>query len=230
MNLIAKGTIEHRILGTLAAKRSLADGILDRIGDLKEIKLKSPGQTFLSKLEQMIASIPHLKTAFPAPSALPADPAEAFAQHAAKLLGAQLIACEERFPDDQSHSILLVVVERDAGAWRERLQPGYEKLIGNRPPGSPEDMRLEVIDRSTEEAVRRLCESGLLQMRIRATRHLYPETGDAATSLSNEEEARIASKRDRFKRKLKWHVYWPRKIYWTKPVTPSEIRSYPQGV
>ena len=64
-------------------------------------------------------------------------------------------------------------------------------------------MRLEVIDRSTEEAVRRLCESGLLQMRIRATRHLYPETGDAATSLSDEEQARIASQRDRFKRKLK---------------------------
>jgi SNF2 family DNA or RNA helicase len=203
MNLIAEQTIEHRMLGTLAAKQGLADGVLDRIGDLKEIKLKSGGQTFLSKLEQMIAPVLNLRPALPVPSALPADPAAAFARHAAHMLGTQLIACEERFPDGQSHSILLVVVEHDAAAWLARLQPGFEKLTANRQPGSPEDMRLEVIDRSTEEAIRRLSESGLLQMRIRATRHLYPETGDPATALSDEEQARIASQRDRFKRKLK---------------------------
>jgi SNF2 family DNA or RNA helicase len=54
INLIAENTIEHRMLGTLAAKRGLADGVLDRIGDLSEIKLKRGGHTFLSKLELMI--------------------------------------------------------------------------------------------------------------------------------------------------------------------------------
>ena len=203
MNLIAEETIEHRMLGTLAAKRGLADGILDRIGDLKEIRLKRGGQTFLSKLEQMIAPVAHLRPAPSAPSVSPADPSEAFARHAAQLLGTQLIACEERFPDDHSHAVLLVVVERDAAAWRERLQPGYEKIFGNRQPGAPEDMRLEVVDRSTEEAVRRLCEAGLLQMRIRATRHLHPEADLAAAPLSQEERARLAVQRDRFKRRLK---------------------------
>jgi len=36
-------------------KQGLADGVLDRIGDIKEIKLKPGGQTFLSKLEQIIS-------------------------------------------------------------------------------------------------------------------------------------------------------------------------------
>ncbi|HKM58251.1 MAG TPA: C-terminal helicase domain-containing protein, partial [Chthoniobacterales bacterium] len=204
VNLIAEQTIEHRMLGTLAAKKGLADGVLDRIGDLKEIKLQRSGQTFLSKLEQMIGPAVHLKPALPAPPAGPVDAAEAFARHAAQLLGNQIVACQERFPEGQTSSVLVVVVERDSDTWRERLRPGYEKLItGNRQSGSPDDMQLEVVDRSTEEAVQRLCKAGLLQMRIRATRHLHPESGVACTPLSDEERSRIASWRDGFKRKLK---------------------------
>ncbi len=205
INLIASETIEHRMLGTLAAKQGLADGVLDRIGDFKEIKLTRSGQTFLSKLEQMIAPVP-ATSAKPLPLAAvaaPPDPAEAFAQQAARLLGAQLIDCAERFPDRQSDAVLMVVVERDAAAWRERLQPVHEKLFGNGRPASPGGTRLEVVDRSTEEAVRRLCDSGLLQMRIRATRHLYPAVDMSSAQLNDEERARIATHRERFKRKLK---------------------------
>jgi hypothetical protein len=205
INLIAEDTIEHRMLGTLAAKRGLADGVLDRIGDLREVKLKRGGQTFLSKLELMIAPSPAAagKRAPFAATVPPADPAEAFAQHAAELIGTQLLACEERFPDGASGSVLVVVVDRDAPTWGERLKPLYEKLFQNKRPGSPEDVRLEVVDRSTEEAIRRLCESGLLQVKIRATRHLHPKREIASTVLSDEERARLDSHRVRGKRKLK---------------------------
>jgi hypothetical protein len=40
-------------------------------------------------------------------------------------------------------------------------------------------------------------------MRIRATRHLHPESSVACTPLSDEERSRITSRRDSFKRKLK---------------------------
>jgi hypothetical protein len=143
------------------------------------------------------------KLATPATTAPPADPAEAFARHAVQLLGAQLVACEERFPDGESNSVLVVVVERDAVAWRERLKPVYEKLFANSRPAPPEDVRLEVIDRSTEEAVRRLCDTGLLQMKIRATRHLHPAVQMSAEQLTDEERVRIDSHRARFKRKLR---------------------------
>src|SRR3984893_1844653 len=143
INLIAEDTIEHRMLGTLAAKRGLADGVLDRIGDLREIKLKRGGQTFLSKLELMIAPTPltNAKPPTPAATAPPADPAEAFARHVAQLLGPQLVVCEERFPAGESDSILIVVVERDAVGWRERLEPAYEKLLGNSRATAPEGAR-----------------------------------------------------------------------------------------
>jgi hypothetical protein len=203
MNLIAENTIEHRILGTLAAKQGLADGVLDSIGDLKEVKLQRKGQTFFERLELMLGPRNHLKPPPPVPSAPATDPAEAFARHAAHLLGSQLVACEERFPQGQMHSVLVVVVEREAGAWGERLRGGYEKLVGNRQANSPDDMQLEVVDRSTEEAIQRLCEAGILQKRIRATRHLYPDGGTAPTPLNDEERGRIVGLRDRLKRKLK---------------------------
>ena len=203
MNLIAEQTIEHRMLGTLAAKQGLADGVLDSVGDLKEIKLQKGAQTFLSKLELMIGPTVNLGSPPTGPAAAPVDAPEAFARHAAHLLGAQLVGCQERFPEGQTHSVLLVVVERDSSVWRERLRPAYEKLVGNRQSGPPDDIRLEVVDRSTQEAVQRLCDAGLLQMRIRATRHLHPETGVASTPLSDEERAQIANRRACFKRKLK---------------------------
>jgi superfamily II DNA or RNA helicase len=203
INLVAELTIEHRMLGTLAAKKGLADGILDKIGDLKEIKMQRSGQTFFSRLQQMIGPVVHLKPMPPAPAAPSGDAAEAFSRHAAELLRTNLVACEERFPEGQARSVLLVVVERDSATWRERLQPGYEKLVANRQSGSPEDLQLEVVDRATEEAVQRLCQAGLVQIRIRATRHLYPESGAASAPLSDEERAHIASRRDSFKRKLK---------------------------
>ena len=205
INLIAENTIEHRMLGTLAAKQGLADGVLDRIGDLGEIKLKRGGQTFLSKLELMIASVP-AAAAQPASPVAPvplADPTQAFAQQAARLLGAELVGCEERFPDGDNGSVLVVVVERDAFAWRERLKPAYEKLFGDRRPDSLENVKFEVIDRSTEEAVRRLCDSGLLQMRIRATRYLHPNGEVSTAQLSDEERARLDAHRTLCKRKLK---------------------------
>ena len=203
INLISENTIEHRILGTLAAKQSLADGVLDAIGNLNEVKLQRKGQTFFERLELMLGSPIHLKAPPPPPFAPPADPAEAFARHAAQLLGSELVACEERFPEGQTHSVLVVVVERDPAAWRERLREGYLKSVGNGQPNSPDDMQLEVVDRFVEEAIQRLCETGILQKRIRATRHLYPENGVASRLLNDDERNRIAGLRDRLKRKLK---------------------------
>ena len=56
INLVSENTIEHRMLDTLANKQALADGVLDRMGDLKEIKLQTGRQAFLAKLQQLVAA------------------------------------------------------------------------------------------------------------------------------------------------------------------------------
>ena len=44
INLVSENTIEHRMLETLSNKQALADGVLDRKGNLKEIKLQTAGR------------------------------------------------------------------------------------------------------------------------------------------------------------------------------------------
>ena len=56
INLVSEATIEQRMLGTLAAKQSLAEGVLELRGDLTAIKLTSGRQSFLAKLEQLVAT------------------------------------------------------------------------------------------------------------------------------------------------------------------------------
>src|SRR5215510_4279082 len=65
INLVSEKTIEHGMLGTLADKQGLADGVLDRRGKLTEIKLRSGRQAFLAKLEQLL---PAAKSSEPARS------------------------------------------------------------------------------------------------------------------------------------------------------------------
>jgi superfamily II DNA or RNA helicase len=202
VNLVAENTIEHRMLGTLAAKQSLTDGVLDRIGDLNQIKLASGGQTFLSKLEQIINPVPPPK-AKPPLAQLPVDRAAAFAQRTTELMDGELISCEERFPENQVHSVILVVVKRDAPMWRERLQSIHEALFETRPGESSKSVQLEVIDHQTAEALGRLTQAGLLQSSTRATRYLYPVPVTPTNPLSAQERAQVAAYREQVTRKLK---------------------------
>ena len=199
VNLITKETIEERMLGTLASKRELADGVLDGKGDLSQLKLKGrSGEGFLSRLKQIItpaAQIPET-----APPARPFDPCAHFVERAASLLGKNLAVCEERYPEDAPHTVLVTIVERDATQWKPRLEQLHVELFANQDPLSP--VRLEVIDRATVEAVQRLAEAGIVQITHRAARHLYP-MADAPPPLSAEDMARVRTFRERSVRKLK---------------------------
>ncbi len=201
VNLVSENTIEHRMLGTLEAKKSLADGVLDGRGDLGKIRFRGGAQAFMERLEQILAA--PVKPGEAAPTrAMPTDRAAAFAERAADVLRGALVACEERFPMEGPHSCLLVVVDRDAEAWSEKLQPLYRDLFG---PGAIDPLapvNLQVIDRATAQAMKALESSGLISSTTRVTRHLYP--GDSeADALSAESKAELGAARDMARRKLK---------------------------
>lgn len=58
INLVAKGTIEERMLDTLAAKRDVFAGIFDAGTTLTEIKFKDTGQGLLKQLGEMLDEPP----------------------------------------------------------------------------------------------------------------------------------------------------------------------------
>jgi len=203
INLVSRNTIEHRMLGTLQAKQGLSEGVLDQRGDLSQIKLRGGGQAFLAKLEQVMDGRPPSQnpaTVVPPP---PADRSAAFAHCAAQMINGNLVACEERYPANAAHSVLLVVVERDADAWREKLRPVHEQLFGPEKSDPLAPVQLEVIDRGVAESLKRLAEAGIISTCVRATRHLHPPDGESEKALTSEERQKAAGLREKAARKLK---------------------------
>ncbi len=208
INLVSENTIEQRMLETLSNKQALADGVLDLKGNLKEIKFGSGRQAFLAKLQQLVTA-PSAgakpESQQPQKLPLPADRPRGFAAAAHQRINGALVRCEERYPNDGPHSVLYVVVERDAPQWREKLGALHEDYFG---PGQSDPLapvRLEVIDRATDEALQRLIEAGLVAKTTRASRPLWPaETAETAPSaLSDAEREKATAHRQQAARKLR---------------------------
>jgi len=206
INLVSEKTIEQKMLGTLSNKQALADGVLDLKGNLSEIKFGSGRQAFLAKLRQLMpagaSGTPHIPQAKPP---LPTDRSRGFAAAAQQRVNGALLRCEERYPNDGPHSVLYVVVDRDAAQWREKLGSLHEEYFG---PGQSDPLapvRLEVIDRATDEALQRLIEMGLVSRTTRAIRPLWPAeaTETIPVPLSEVERQRVAEFRQQANRKLK---------------------------
>jgi superfamily II DNA or RNA helicase len=212
VNLVAEGTIEHRMLETLAHKQALADGVLDRRGDLDSIPMRGGREVFLARLTQLVGGAPNGPSA-KAPEAVdsksptaepkltkPSDRPRAFAEAACRQLGSSLISCEERFPSTGEHSLLYVVVENQAALHRPRLEALHSEFCGELECVAP--VRLEVLDRATHEALERLIAAGVLAPVSRAARPLHPD-GETPSPLTAEELSRARAHRDLAARKLK---------------------------
>lgn len=134
-----------------------------------------------------------------------ADRAADFAAAAYARMADALLRCEERYPNDGSHSVLWVVVEKDAAQWRSELEPLHEQYFGNglEDPLSP--VRLEVVDVTTDQTLQRLVEAGLVARTIRASRALWPveERKENQKPLSSAEMEKSAGHRARAQRKLR---------------------------
>jgi len=124
---------------------------------------------------------------------------------ASQRINGALFRCEERYPSEGPHSVLYVVVDRDAAQWRERLGSLHEEYFG---PGRWDPLapvRLEVVDRATDESLQRLIEAGLVAKTTRATRPLWPDDAVEASppALSEVEREKAAAFRERAARKIK---------------------------
>jgi superfamily II DNA or RNA helicase len=203
IHLVSEGTIEHRMLGTLSSKRALADGVLDLRGDLSAIRYRGGRQAFLARLEQLMGPAAPATAPAPKPKPLPVDRSLAFSQAARETLGSALIRCEERYPLDGAHSVVVVVVAADAPLWGERLREPFDELFSRNGSDPLAPVRLEVIDRASDEAIRRLIDSGLLSPATRAIRELFSLDAADSGGLSETEREKAAAHRRQAERKLK---------------------------
>ncbi len=200
VNLIAENTIEHGMLGSLATKQELAHGVLDGVGDLKQVKLKRGRQDLLRRLEQvLVPAAPQGGT--PQPPLPPSDPAAAFAATVRQRLGTRVVRCDETWLPGSDAPVLVAVVQDGVAEQRPQLEALLAESAwrGPRPP-------LHVIDASAWAALEALAGAGLLTFHARVTRPLLdpdPATNGGAAPLTPEQQARIEELNTHLRRKAR---------------------------
>ena len=109
---------------------------------------------------------------------MPADRAVAFAQLAREKINGALVRCDERYPQSGPHSVLVVVVERDAAPLREQLE-GLHREQGAR---KLKMARLLAEGGLEEEARAALLTAILPLARALAVENRLPEPSSAAAA------------------------------------------------
>lgn len=110
--------------------------------------------------------------------------------------------CDERYPRDGAHSVVCVVVEREAAQFQPRLAELHTEYFGDGDPLAP--VQLEIVDRATDDAIRRLIAAGLIAPTPRGNRLLFSATPEAAPPpLTPHQQAEIAALQAQSARKLK---------------------------
>ena len=186
INLVAENTIEYRMLFTLQSKQGLADGVLDNIGDLSKISLKSGAQAFYKQLEQVMSSPSEQKPIDSTP--ISADHSAAFSRKLHEKLPQHVIVCEEHFPLDASPSTLLVVVEHKDDEKNDLIRSMYKEMLLTNDSSTICSAHLNILDKSTYEALQVLQKQGVIQQTVRAIRNLSTVT---ANTISHSEEERM---------------------------------------
>ncbi len=207
INLVARNTIEHGMLGTLALKQGLADGVLDGMGDLAQVQLKGNGQSFLTRLQQTLLvgenTIVRKSTRKPASS----DPGADFARALRAEISSQLVSCEEQFVSDiEAAPKLVVVLENDSVANRSTVISILKRSIPNLADADEAiiDERLVILDQASATTIEKMHRLGLIQTHVRARRNLLGATQSTTpAALSEADLQRRDLCRSELDRKLK---------------------------
>jgi hypothetical protein len=157
INLVCEDSIEHQILHLLGHKQALADGVLDGQGDLAKLKMPSGRAAMIERMQAMMQA-----PTSAAPRILSAE--EAIAEELRRRHGERTLLIEARTGGD-GHVRVLAVLDLDGAALAAET-----KQHAARPSGGP---AVEVIDRPTWLAMRRLAASGMIVMAESQSRVLH---------------------------------------------------------
>ena len=163
INLVTEDSIEHSILHLLTHKQALADGVLDGQGDLSALKMPSGRAAMVERMQAMIE-------AADGPKLTVLTPEEALVDDLRRRHGEHLVLVETRGAG------LLAVLDADAptlaAEWTRLAQRDPARAGAAAPP-------IEVIDRTTWQAMQRLAAAGLVQLAEGArVLHRAPDLAD----------------------------------------------------
>jgi len=176
VNLVCEDSIEHQILHLLGQKQALADGVLDGHGDLAALKMPSGRAAMIERMQAM------MQPPQP-PRILSAE--EAIAEELRSRHGERALMIEARTGADGRVRVLAVLdLDGEALAAEGRRHEA-------RPGGGP---AVDVLDRASWLAMRRLAASGMIVIAEAQARVLHQSPDFAAAAdRSVDPQARAAA-------------------------------------
>lgn len=141
INLICEDSIEHRMLGLLAQKQALAEGVLEGKGDLKVMKLPSGRAAFMERMEGLMGSLE--KTHVPTEEK----------QSTPKFDGLVDLLQSHHNEKTGQHT-MLAVVDKHSDEIQKQLRESFNNA----------SVTLETLDRQTFETIQRLAAAGILTL------------------------------------------------------------------
>jgi len=178
INLVAKGTIEERMLDTLAAKRDVFAGVFGSEEAPGEITFHDTGQSLIQKMDEMLGAPPvEVKLdlapkAEPEPEAAPAPTIRAFADLLVGHFPGRIMLVR-RVPQlagvAQADGSIMVVVDREPAALRAQV----EKLLAEHFDAAPETPHLHLLDQEGYRVLTALTGGALEQIEAEAEAETY---------------------------------------------------------
>ena len=159
IHLVSEHTIEHRMLGLLDAKRVLAEGVLDRRGDLAAIRMPNNRVAFMERLQAVLGdgTAREEVAAASEPSAM------------------SLERLCEALVTEHGASLQRILVREGGDATLVVLSLPPDRLIEEeRRLGETTGLSVKVIDPGAYESMQRLAEAGLISMPPEELREVYP--------------------------------------------------------
>ena len=188
INLVCENSIEHQILHLLGHKQALADGVLDGQGDLGALRMPSGRAAMIERMQAMMQAEANVT-----PRIL--SPEEAFAEELRRRHGERALLIEARTAGDGRVRLLAVLDLEGEALAAEAKRHEARREVGP---------AVEVIDRSTWLAMRRLSASGMITLAEGQSRVLHQSPDFAAgADPSFEPQARAAELRGEADRSLR---------------------------
>jgi len=188
VNLVCESSIEHGILHLLGQKQALAEGILDGQGDISKLKLPSGRAAMIERMQAMMQAAEQA-----APRIVTAD--EAIAEELRKRHGERALLIEARRGADGRLRVL-AVLDLDA----DGLAAEARRVAERKDDAVP---AIEIIDRATWLAIRRLETTGMLKLAEGSIRILHRAAELVGEQGASDQAARAADLQREAERSLR---------------------------
>ncbi len=196
INLIAEGTIEHRMLGTLAFKKGLAEAVLDARGDIAAVEQPSERSQFMERLATLMqTSFPEAGPEASAPPAAeeaanlpPAPPPTPPLERLGDDLGVTASPALQYFGAVDSGAPMpkaLFAVADDLPAVRQELAQAVDRAFAG--AAKPE---LLIVDPQTRALLEQLAQAGIITINAASLRPLVDRLGAEAPAPSDHRRRR----------------------------------------